>query len=69
MDVEELRRSHFRAAEEYFASVIELRRLRAAGVARRDYQIFWRDRVEPAGSVVRAARVALEHAQERLILS
>ena len=63
MSLSELRRQHFRAAERYFETVIELQRMRAAGVSRQDYRIFWRDTVDAAGSAVRAARVALQQAR------
>jgi multidrug resistance efflux pump len=62
MDLQELRRQHFIAAERYFEAVVELQRMRAAGVSRQDYQIFWRDTVEAAASAVRSARVALQQA-------
>jgi hypothetical protein len=60
MDLPELRRQHFKAAERYFETVIELQRIKAAGVARHEYQIFWRDTVDAAATVVRLARLALQ---------
>jgi hypothetical protein len=34
MDFEALRQQHFKAAEWYFETVVELKRMRAAGVSR-----------------------------------
>jgi hypothetical protein len=34
--------------------------MRAVGVSRQDYQIFWGNTVGPAASAVRSARVALQ---------
>jgi hypothetical protein len=60
MDLQGLRKQHFKAAERYFETVIELQRMRAAGIAPHEYQIFYRDAVDAAGGAVRSARLALE---------
>jgi len=66
MDLQRLREQHFKAAEQYFETVVELQRMRAAGVSRQDYEIFWRNTVDAAGTAVRSARLALEQGHERL---